>query len=56
MAYIKIREKFYDGKKLGTNAKGKQIALTMGISNEKELIKSFEQALIMLGEIDVAEK
>ncbi len=50
--YIKIREKFYDGKTLGTNAKGKQIALTMGIRNEKELIKSYEQALIMLGEID----
>lgn len=51
-AYLKIKERFYDGKTLSRTEKGKLIALTMGISNEKELCNSFEQAVIMLGQIE----
>ena len=51
-AYQRIKEKFYDGKTLSRAQKGKLIALTMGISNEREVIRALEQAVISLGEID----
>ena len=51
-AYQKINERFYEGKTLGKAQKGKLIALTMGISNEQEMIASLEKAIIMLGEIN----
>ncbi len=47
-ANYRIKERFYDGIKLSQAQKGKLIALTMGISNEAELIKSLENALVML--------
>ena len=50
--YERIKEKFFDGKTLGLMEKGKYIALVMGISNECELIASYEKAVHMLGEID----
>ena len=47
-AYVRIKERFYDGKALTTVQKGKLIALTMGISNETEVIGSLEASLVML--------
>ncbi len=52
VTYLRIKEKFYDGQTLSLNQKGKLIALTMGISNERELISSFEQAILMLEKIN----
>ena len=51
-AYHRIKERFYDGQTLGRAQKGKLIALTMGISNEQEMIASFETAIKMLGDIN----
>ncbi len=51
-AYLRIKERFYDKKTLSRHQKGKYIALTMGISNQVEMITSFEKAITMLGEID----
>ncbi len=51
-AYLRIKEKFYDGKTLSRAKKGKLIALTMGIGNEREVVQTLEQAVISLGEID----
>jgi len=50
--YYRIKERYYDGKNLNKSQKGKFIALTMGISNEKELITSIEKAITMLGDIN----
>ncbi|MBL4869749.1 MAG: PadR family transcriptional regulator [Robiginitomaculum sp.] len=46
--YHRIKERFYDGHNLSTSQHGKLIALTMGISNETEVIQSLENALVML--------
>ena len=51
-AYLRIKEKFYDGKKLTRAQKGKLIALTMGISNEREMVGALGKAITMLGEIN----
>lgn len=51
-AYHKIKERYYDGKQLSRTEKGKLIALTMGISNEKILCESFEQALTMIDQVE----
>lgn len=48
IAYHRIKERFYDGHNLTLDQKGKLIALTMGISNETQLIGSLETALVML--------
>ena len=50
-AYQRIKERFYDGQDLSTGQRGKLIALTMGISNETEVIQSLENALGMLQDI-----
>ncbi|HHI88901.1 MAG TPA: PadR family transcriptional regulator [Hellea balneolensis] len=50
--YLRIKDKFYEGRNLTVNQKGKLIALTMGIRNEKEFIAAFEQAIVMLEDID----
>ncbi|RZV39534.1 MAG: PadR family transcriptional regulator [Acidimicrobiales bacterium] len=50
-AYHKIKERYYDGKDLTISEQGKHIALTMGIRSEKEMIKSYEEALVMLGQV-----
>jgi len=51
-AYLRIKEKFYDGLNLTRSQKGKLIALTMGISNEQEMVATLGKAITMLGEID----
>ena len=51
-AYHKIKERYYDGKDLSVSEKGKLIALTMGIRSEKEMINGYEEAIIMLGQIE----
>ncbi|PHR92361.1 MAG: transcriptional regulator [Robiginitomaculum sp.] len=51
-AYFRIKERFYDGKSLNVAQKGKLIALTMGISNEKELTITLENALVMLQDVE----
>ena len=50
-AYLRIKEKFYDGEDLSRVQKGKLIALTMGISNEQEMVASLGRAITTLGEI-----
>lgn len=52
LAYYRIKERFYDGQNLSTAQKGKLIALTMGISNELEIIKSLEIGLVMLQDVE----
>ena len=51
-AYHRIKERFFDNKDLTVSEKGKLIALTMGIRTEDEMIRSYEQAIIMLGQIE----
>lgn len=51
-AYYRIKEKFYDGHDLNIAQKGKLIALTMGISNEQQIIRSLETALVMLQDVE----
>lgn len=51
-AYLRIKEKFYDGQKMTRVQQGKLIALTMGISNEQEMVASLGRAITMLGEIN----
>lgn len=51
-AYFRIKEKFYDGQNLNRAQKGKLVALTMGISNESQMVKTLGEAITMLGEID----
>ncbi len=48
IAYHRIKERFYDDRDLSLDQKGKLIALTMGISNETQVIGSLETALVML--------
>ena len=49
--YLRIKEKFYDGRDLSRAQKGKLIALTMGIAQEKEMVSSMDNAITMLAEI-----
>jgi len=51
-AYVRIKERYYDDKTLSRPEKGKLIVLTMGLSNEREIIQTLEQAVTSLGEID----
>lgn len=50
-SYFKIKEKFYDNKKINKHQQGKLIALTMGISNEQQIIEGLEHALVMLQDV-----
>ncbi|HHL43431.1 MAG TPA: PadR family transcriptional regulator [Hellea balneolensis] len=47
-AYLRIKEKYYDGKKLTRAQQGKFIALTLGINDETEAIKNLDKAILML--------
>lgn len=44
-AFLRIKERYYDGKDLTTNQRGKLIALEMGIADEKHRIQAWEDTL-----------
>lgn len=50
-AYHRIKERFYDNKKLSVSEQGKLIALTMGIRSETVAIDGYEEAIVMLGQV-----
>ena len=43
--YLRIKERFYDGKTLNLNQQGKLIALEMGIDGERQNIRQIEEAM-----------
>ena len=47
--YFKIRERFYEGKDLNRNQRGKQIILEMGIQEEQQRIKGLQDLMDKLG-------
>ncbi len=49
--YFRIKHRYYDGKKLSINQKGKLIALEMGIDQEKQTIQRLEEAMAKVGEL-----
>ncbi len=49
--YRKIKERYYDGKALNLNQKGKLMALEMGIHEEEYRIKSFQQIMSQLSSL-----
>lgn len=51
-AYFRIKEKFFDGQNLNKAQKGKFVALTMGIADETQAIKTLGEAIMMLEKIE----
>ena len=49
--YHRIKERFYDGKELDVNQKGKLIALEMGIDQERQTIARLDEAMIKIGQL-----
>lgn len=51
-AFLRIKEKYYGAPPYPKAQQGKMIALIMGIANEQAVIKSWEDALVMIQEIE----
>jgi len=47
--YNRIKQRFYDGKKLDLTGKGKLIVLEMGIEQEKDTIERLQSMMLKLG-------
>ncbi len=52
--YYRIKERFYDGKKLDLNQKGKLIALEMGIDREVQMIRQIEEATMKIEALEIS--
>ena len=50
--YLRIKERFYDGKTLNLNQQGKLIALEMGIDGERQNIRQIEEAMTKVAEVN----
>ena len=49
--YYRIKERYYDGKELDINQKGKLIALEMGIDQERQTITRLDEAMVKIGQL-----
>lgn len=50
--YLRIKERYYDGKPLNMNQRGKLIALELGIDSESQTISRLQDMMVKLGALD----